>query len=78
MEMRTMYMQDVNEYDETTEREYLISVKAIGRYLETDDIDEVQRFLDSEYISDDTANIIELCDALNYHYELMHEEELTW
>lgn len=74
MEMRTMYLQDVNEYDETIEREYLIPVKAIGHYLETDDMDEIQRFLDSEYISDDTANIIEDCKELNFHYELMHEE----
>lgn len=74
MEMRTMYLQDVNPYDETIEREYLVSVKAIGHYLETDDMDEIQRFLDSEYISDDTANIIEDCEALNFHYELIHEE----
>lgn len=74
MEMRTMYWQNENEFGETTEREYLVSVKAIGHYLETDDMDEIQRFLDSEYISDDTANIIEDCEALNFQYELIHEE----
>lgn len=74
MEMRTMYMQNVNKYEETIEREYLISIKAIGNYLETDDIDEIQRFLEEEYTSDDTANIINDCEELSFHYELIHEE----
>lgn len=74
MEMRTMYEQESNEFEETIEREYLIPIKAISNYLETDDIKVIEFFLEEEYTSDDTTNIIDDCEELDFHYELVHEE----
>lgn len=75
MEMRTMYMHTISEDNEEVEQEYLIPLKAIEQYVsDYGEDNDVDKFLNEEYISDDTSNIIDFCILNNLDYELVREE----
>lgn len=77
MEMRTMYMHTISEDNEEVEQEYLIPLKAIEQYVsDYGEDNDVDKFLNEEYISDDTSNIIDFCILNNLDYELVHEENI--
>lgn len=78
MEMRTMYMHTISEDNEEVEQEYLIPLKAIEQYVsDYGEDNDVDKFLNEEYISDDTSNIIDFCILNNLDYELVHEENIA-
>ena len=75
MEMRTMYMHTISEDNEEVEQEYLIPLKAIEQYVsDYGEDNDVDKFLNEEYISDDTSNIIDECILNDLDYELVNEE----
>ena len=78
MEMRTMYMHTISEDNEEVEQEYLMPLKAIEQYVsDYGEDNDVDKFLNEEYISDDTSNIIDFCILNNLDYELVHEENIV-
>lgn len=71
--MRTMLETVMDEYDQEIEYKYTVPINAIQSYLDTDSIEEVDRFLNDEYISNDTRNIVELCELKGYEYKEVYQ-----
>lgn len=67
-----------DEYKGTLQNVYLIPEKAIKEYLEKtgyeSDRNSVEKFINEEYISDDTEGIISLCLIQGYHFSTVKEE----
>lgn len=66
--MVTMYMIHIDDEGYETTYKYRIPERAVKEYLDTDDDSIVADFMYEEYNSEDTENIMELCDREGYAY----------
>ena len=71
---KTMFTIEVNEDGEQIETKYRVPLSAIKEYLETDSEEKVEKFLREQYISDDTENIIDICNRNNLDYYLVNQQ----